>query len=290
VISGVAKSITIVSFNKNEADAVEDLLSDIASGPPSPWARDGATGISRHFGPDEWRLEHVAVRAQGNVIAAAQLAEIFSDRDKKPDYVVFYGCAGALRGQDAKSAFLIQYANYVSLGTVGIDRGVEKVTLKNKWLCALEPTGDVDPLPPVSFPMAIPGRSPLDLSALTGIPGARVIATDKVVRIRPSAPPVPVVPPPPSARYQKGEWTYGQALSLWVGPDGPVVVEMESYGIGRIGQALKLDDRVVVLRVTTDSLADHADSDVDQRALLHAARALLGHVLAALFNPTYFQP
>jgi nucleoside phosphorylase len=290
VTVGVTKSITIVSFNDNEAAAVEALLDDIA--PPGgmhPWGRAGSAALRRAFGEDEWRLEHVSVRAQGNVVAAAQLAEIFSDREKKPDYVVFYGCAGAFRQEHARSAFLVQHANYVSLGTVREKGGVEIVTLKNKWICILDGTTvEVAPLPIVDFPMVLPSRGPLDVSALSGIPGARVIATDKVIEIPPGKAPAPAAPSPPADRYAKAEWTYAEALGLWAGASDAVIVEMESYGIGRIAQALKLDDRVVVLRVTTDSLTDKGGSDAAQETLLHDARHLLGHLIAVLFNPARY--
>jgi nucleoside phosphorylase len=223
--------------------------------------------------------------AQGNVIAGAQLAEFFADR-VAPENVVFYGCAGALRPQDAASAFLVEYANYMSLGTVQPDGARERVTLKNKWLCDLDPPGDVEPLSAVAFPLTIAGRAAIDVRALSGLPVARVVATDKVLRVRPEPAPAPMVSAPPRDLYAKDEWTYSQALGLWVGGGGPVLVEMESYGIGRIAQALHIADRVVVLRVTTDTLADHADSDADQQALLIRARHLLGRILAILFDPT----
>jgi hypothetical protein len=281
----VLRRIVIVSFNANERAAVDELLSDICTGAPSPWARDGELQITRNVDDAEWKLEHVPMLAQGNVIAGAQLAEFFADR-VVPDYVVFYGCAGALRQEDSASAFLVRFANYLSLGTVQPDGARERVTLKNKWLCDLDPPGDVEPLPAVAFPLTIAGRAAIDVGALSGIPVARIVATDKVVLVRPARVPVPAVSAPPRDLYGKAEWSYAQALGLWLGSGEPVLVEMESYGIGRIAQALQISDRVVVLRVTTDTLADHADSDVAQRDLLLHARALLGRVIAILFDPT----
>jgi hypothetical protein len=279
------KRIVVVSFNGNERTAVDELLSDICTGAPSPWARDGELEIARSFDGTEWKLEHVPMLAQGNVIAGAQLAEFFADR-AFPDYVVFYGCAGALRHEDSASAFLVRFANYLSLGTVQPDGPRERVTLKNKWLCDLDPPGDVEPLPAVSFPLTIAGRAAIDVRSLTGIPVARIVATDKVVRVRPTGVPAPVVSAPPRDLYAKEEWSYAQALGLWMGSGEPVLVEMESYGIGRIAQALQISDRVVVLRVTTDTLADHADSDLAQRDILLHGRALLGRLIAILFDPT----
>jgi nucleoside phosphorylase len=230
----------------------------------------------------------VPLAAQGNVLAGAQLAEFFTDHDP-PDYVVFYGCAGALDPADANSVFLVQHANYLSLGTVERSAGPhEKVTLKNKWLCHVTPR-EVDPLESVSFPMTMP-TSGLDLCAVSDIPPARVAATDKVLRIGLGVAPTPVSAGPPHAAYAKAEWSYGEALALVAQAGDAVIVEMESYGIGRIARALKFDERVVVLRVTTDSLEDHANSDHEQRNLLERGRAALGLVLAILLARTRFVP
>jgi nucleoside phosphorylase len=285
LVEGIRKSITVVSFNSNEARAVDLLLDDL--GPAaSPRGRQGERAISRRYGEDVWRLEHVHLSAQGNVLAGVQLAEFFADHNP-PDYVVFYGCAGALDPVNGESVFLVRHANYLSLGTVARANGAqETVTLKNKWLCHLRPGGEVEPLDVVSFPAAMTS-SALDLCQLTGIPAARVAATDKVVRVGPGAVPTPTQAGPPHALYAKAEWTYGEALAfIEDAANEPVLVEMESYGIGRIAAALKFDERVVVLRVTTESLEDQADSDGRQRKLLERGRVMLGHVLLALFAPT----
>ena len=89
---------------------------------------------------------------------------------------------------------------------------------------------------------------------------------------------------PPHPLYAKEEWTYGQALALMNNLGVNVLVEMESYGIGLIAQALHIEDQVVILKVTTDTLRDHADSADQQRALLERGRRVLGHVVAALFD------
>jgi hypothetical protein len=281
----LTKSIAVVSFNGNEAHAVDLLLSDLTPGAPSPWARNGERAIRRPYGTDEWRLEHVPLSAQGNVVAGAQLAELFADHNP-PDYIVFYGCAGALDARNTGSVFLVRYANYLSLGTVEPFSGpTESITLKNKWLCHVLPK-EVDPLDVVSFPMCMPGTGVLDLCGLSDIPPARVAATDKVIKIRPGIAPTPVLNAPPHDQYTKGDWSYGAALAHVASGGDAVIVEMESYGIGRIAQALKLEDRVVVVRVTTDSLADHAVSDEQQRNLLERGRHVLGRVLEVLFVPT----
>lgn len=284
------KSIGVVSFNANEARAVSLLLDDLANGIPSPWQREGDDAVRRVVGSgQEWRVEHVALLAQGNVLAAARLAEFFQDHQKAPDYVVFYGCAGAVDPQHAASMFLVQGVNYLSLGTVAQHGGQpETVTLKNKWLCHLTSRADAGPLEAVNFPMCNPGAAPLDLCKLSGVPSARVAATDKVVRIAPSMVPTPVQAGPPHDRYAKGEWSYGQALALVAQAPGVVIVDMESFGIGRIAQALQIEDRVVVLRVTTDVLTDHVHSDDVQRDLLEQGRYMLGRVLAVMFTPNRF--
>jgi hypothetical protein len=284
----VKTTIQVVSFNSNESAAVELLLDDLLTA-SSPWSRSGEHGIERPFGEDDWRIEHVPLRAQGNVAAGAQLVEYF--REHKPqDYIVFYGCAGALIPTDMRSPFLVQRANYLSLGTVedGAD-GNERVTLKNKWLCHLRPPSKDPPLRTVEFPLCIAGDAAIDLCRLSGIPPARVAATDKVIRIKPGLAPTPTVNSPPHDEYAKAEWSYGAALGLMTSVPGPVLVEMESYGIGRMAQALQVEKRVVVLRITTDELSDQASSDTQQRDLLARARPFLGRVIVLLFDPRSLQ-
>lgn len=281
--------VAIVSFNVNERDAVDELLSDLASGAPSPWRRAGEQLVERDFGSDLWRLEHFPLLAQGNVVAATQLAELFQGRQRPPDFVVFYGCAGAVEPQDAESVFLVKTANYASLGTVEQDGGKERVTLKNKWLCHTLPQDDAEPLEVAVFPLCL-GTGPINLHERSDIQTARVVATDKVVRVAPGFLPAPAVPAPPHDSYVKDEWTYGQALALVAAAGDVVLVEMESYGIGRIAQALDIQDRVVVMRVTTDALIDHRSSDTSQRELLLQGRQILGHLLVSLFAPSLPSP
>lgn len=112
------RSVQIVSFNSNEERAVDLLLDDI--GASGIWVRHGERALRRLYGTDTWRIEHAPLRAQGNVIAAAQLAEFFLEH-RNQDFIVFYGCAGALRPENTRSVFLVQRANYLSLGTVSQD-------------------------------------------------------------------------------------------------------------------------------------------------------------------------
>ncbi len=279
--------ISVVSFNQNEQRAVDQLLSDLASGAPSPWRRSGEQTIERDFGEEVWKLQHFPLNAQGNVVAAVRLAELFAPLRKVPDFVVFYGCAGALEKEHTRSVFLVEAVNYLSLGTVVADgAGGETVTLKNKWLCHTPPPSDVRPLPLGIFPLCS-GSGSFDLRALSGLPGARVAATDKVIRVGRGSAPAPTVAGPPDTYYAKNEWTYGDALDFVAsGHEKILLVEMESYGISRIAEALNIQDRVVVMRVTTDALTDHGKSDDDQHSLLMQGRTVLGHLLASLFSPT----
>ncbi|HEX4438234.1 MAG TPA: hypothetical protein VH061_15730 [Solirubrobacteraceae bacterium] len=264
---------------------MDELLSDLASGAPSPWRRGGERSVERDFGPDRWSLKHFPLLAQGNVVAAAQLAELFRVGQQAPDFVVFYGCAGAVESQHAESVFLVKTANYASLGTVEQDGGNERITLKNKWLCHTYPPGDAEPLEVAVFPLCF-GNGTINLPERSGIQTARVVATDKVVRVGPGSLPAPAMLAPPHDSYLKGEWTYGQALTLAAAAGDVVLVEMESYGIGRIARALDIQDRVVIMRVATDALTDHQSSDAKQRELLRQGRQILGHLLVSLFAPS----
>jgi nucleoside phosphorylase len=276
--------IGVVSFNDNEARAVDQLLSDLASGAPSPWRRAGKQAVERDFGLGSWHLEHLEAKAQGNVVAGAELAALFAARKKRPEFVVFYGCAGAVDPVGVGEVFLVERAHYLSLGTVEAGADGERVTLKNKWLCNLEPQGDVNPLPPGTFPLCAKNAS-VDIPTVTGIPTARVVATDKVLRVAPGVAPVPIAPGPPSPFYLKEEWTYGDALAFVDPAAGPLLVEMESFGVARVAEALDILDKVIVMRITTDSLVDHSASDARQAALLMNGRKALARLLKKLYEP-----
>jgi nucleoside phosphorylase len=288
--------IGVVSFNENEAFAVDSLLSDLASGSPSPWRREGPQAIARDYGADTWRLEHFSLLAQGNVIAAAALAAQFAASKTNFDFVVFYGCAGAVEPLDVGEVFLVQRAHYLSLGKVAPagnqrdGKGSELVTLKNKWLCHLQPPVDAEPLAPGVFPLCSKS-GPVDVPAITGLPTARVAATDKVVTVPIGVAPEPNELGPPHDLYEKAEWTYGASLGFIASTAGPLLVEMESFGIARVAEALDILDRVIVLRVTTDTLVDHnrpvgPQGEEPQRELLLKGRAVLGYLLAKLYEPS----
>ena len=285
------KHISIISFNRNEAAAVEHLLNLLSIS--SVWHRNGQTRIERTVDPGghTWILEHIGLNAQGNVVAATQLASRFRAGTEPPAYVVFYGCAGAVNGGDGGSVFLVDSVNYLSLGTVDPTDGTgERVTLKNKWLCHVDDSGtppedQPKPLETLRFPLCVPGKSHIDLPLLTGIPVARVLATDKVIRAAPTSPPTPSVLGPPHDIYAKAEWTYREALALFAATQAVAIVEMESYGIAALMQVLGIADRVAVLRVTTDSLADKNATDDDQGTLLVEGIAALARVVETLLGP-----
>ena len=121
----------------------------------------------------------------------------------------------------------------------------------------------------VTFP-DVAGSGTLDLVTITGIPAAHVMATDKVVKVAPSSsPPKPLAYGPPHNTYKKGDWLYADALSYTQNNCHlPLLVEMESYGIGMLAKALKIEDRAIIIRVATDSLIDHSGSDQRQADLL----------------------
>jgi len=62
-------------------------------------------------------------------------------------------------------------------------------------------------------------------------------------------------------------------------------VEMGSYGIGVIAKALKFEDNVVIIRIVTDYLADHAGSEQKQRSLLMDGRIAIARLILALVIP-----
>jgi hypothetical protein len=138
---------------------------------------------------------------------------------------------------------------------------------ENKWLCHTDPK-EVDPLPSVIFPHVV-GKGGYNLSKMTGIPAAHVMATDKVIKISQTTPPVPVQPGPPHDIYVKEEWSYGEALAYTLqNCRYPLLIEMESYGIGMLTKALKIEDRVIIISVATDGLVDHAIKDDNQAKML----------------------
>lgn len=273
--------IDIVTFNANEERAVEQFLDDLLQA-WSAWSRAGRRGIKLK-GKNNVELNHMALNAQGNVVAAAQLAMAFADIEKRPDFVIFYGCAGAVDPAYVGEAFLIGSVSYASLGTVepsGRAQG-ETVTLKSKWLCNTRNSG-ASPLESIDFSEAL-SKGALNLQSATSLTTAHVVATDKVIRVAASlAPPRPLAGTP--VHYASGPWTYGDALAYVTQcyRASPVLVEMESFGIGKIAHALSFDDHVVIVRVVTDDLVGHRLSKQAQGDLLMAWRGILARLVLAM--------
>jgi len=283
------RAIRVVTFNRNEEAAVSALFDDLLMrGPWQPIRGTlGAPRVQRAYARDDWQLEHVPLKAQGNVLAAVHLADFFASRSASTDSIVFYGCAGSLSAVNSRSVFLVESAQYLSLGKVrsAPPPSTEVVTLNNKWLCHTSPAAHEPPLAPVVFPLCSPGGgSTLDLAKLTQLPVARVAATDKVIAVPPRTPPPALLSGMAGNQYTPDQWTYGEALGLMeVTSPHPVIIDMESYGIGRLAHALSLQEYVAILRVTTDALTDHARSDAEQERLLLDGRFVLAHVLRHLF-------
>ena len=258
----------IVTFNEREAAAIEDLFNKlVALG--LGWNRLGPDGVERTVGSRQLLFRHHPLNSQGNVVAATCLAEFFTEADGQPDFVLFYGCAGVTDVNHIGNVFLVAQVSYASLGTVTANPlGSEVITLKNKWLCHTAPK-EVEPLQNVMFPNMI-GTGAIDLVKRTRIPAAHVVATDKVIKISPSTkPPTHLTSGPPHPIYKKDEWSYGEALSYTQQHTNlPLLVEMESYGIGMLAHALKIENRTIIVRVTTDALSDHTGSDQQQANLL----------------------
>jgi hypothetical protein len=244
-------------------------------------ARPGLNG-----GPDI-RLSHVHRGAQGNVGVAAQLAKTFANPTDQPDYVVFYGCAGAIKPANVGRVYLVAETRYLSLGTVAVGPSGECVTLKNKWIEYAVHPRKVDPIAPGVFPL-VGGNATRNLLNETTLPPARVLATDAVVHVAPDeAPPAENVPGQPG-KWAEAEWTYGQAMAHVIDQSAGMdtLVEMESYGIAATTRALGLGERVVVMRITTDALADKNSTSSGQKQLLLQGRLALLQLLAVLLELT----
>jgi hypothetical protein len=86
--------------------------------------------------------------------------------------------------------------------------------------------------------------------------------------------------------YAADEWTYGQALAHCRDHvPGPILIEMETFGIASTMRALTLDDRVLVLRVVTDALSNKEKQTKQQQfELLTGQLHVLGHVLATIMG------
>jgi nucleoside phosphorylase len=110
-------------------------------------------------------------------------------------------------------------------------------------------------------------------------------AQDKVIHVpAASAAPEPITPG--GNVYTKQEWTYAQSLAQYTNSTtGPVLVDMESFGIASTALALGRDLRVLALRVATDALGDKSgQSDPEQQRLLTAQLPALAAALARIID------
>ena len=275
-----SRRVQIVTFNSNEARAVDAFLAQLVGVKNPTWKMDSPLSAVAPSTPKQ-TIQHVPLAAQGNTIAAGQVARFFADSEAQ-DFIIFYGCAGAVDPGDVGSAFLVSGTNYVSLGTVEMTSHQENVTVKSKWIVDT-PSND-GPLSALDLPLVSDSR--LDLPMRTRIPTAHVIATDKVVRVGPAAPPIPLNSLPPHNTYTAREWSYAESLGYFKTiQNGVLLVEMESFGICTIAHALGIAHRTLILRVATDDLVHHKLSDEQQFALLLKGRIVLARLVLAVLRP-----
>jgi hypothetical protein len=124
--------VMIFTFTETEATAVRSLLQkyvDTNQADHTIWRAAlgkelimGTLADGRHV-----RIEHMPLRAQGNVTAATELTRAAYDDEKAhgsfADYYIFYACCGALDGTLIGEIFRISSVSYMSLGSVKNHRG-----------------------------------------------------------------------------------------------------------------------------------------------------------------------
>lgn len=287
-------TVVIFSFTTNEATAVTELLTrlyiDVAGYGPTVWTSTklGDEILVGHLSDGRTaRLEHHPLSAQGNVVAAAELTRaVWGSREKKrAEYYLFYGCCGTVDPKLIGQVFRVKSVSYMSLGVVNDDApNGEVVKLKNKWIVQTD-SEEQAPLETIALP-AGSARALGSVSGL-GLREAHVLATDKVIKVAPGTAPESLHTGPTGPVYQKGEWTYSQALAQYIeiAPRADVLIDMETFGIASAMRALGLSDRVVVLRVVTDALCDKAQQTEDQQLeLLSQGSAELANAIATILR------
>lgn len=288
IIAVADVTVAIFTFTKNEATAVTELLTRLYIDLPvfgtTTWtptdsvdeALEGRLSDGRTA-----RVEHHPLSAQGNVVAAAALSR--STRENRADYYVFYGCCGSIDSKLVGQVFRAERVSYLSLGVVDASSDGEVVKLKNKWIVQTQPDEQA-PLAAIELRAGSAG-APGSVSGLD-LPDAHVLATDKVIKVSPGAPPVPLQTLASGPVYAKEDWTYSLALALYSGiATQPVLVDMESFGIASAMRALGLCERVLVLRVVTDALSDKVDqSEQDQLDFLRTGLGELASAIATILG------
>ena len=292
----------IFTFTQTEATAVNSLLEmylDENLGATIWRAPLGKTEITGTLADGRTvRIEHMALRAQGNVTAAVELTRAAYDDEKThgqfADYYIIYGCCGALDGALIGEIFRVSSVSYMSLGSVrpvggavatALGTVTETVKLKNKWI--VRTNRDQEPLGSIDLPTGArkaPGRL-----RLLDLPNASVLATDKVIEI----PPADTAPEysgsyPAGLVFDPAEWTYGQTLAhCQQSVRGNVLIDMETYGIASAMGALGLENSVLVLRVVTDALVNKATQAAGrQLGLLKRQLGALDEVLTTIIAAT----
>lgn len=264
-----------MTFNAAERAAVQRILDEVCD--ESHWSRRGMSIVWPNARDPIHEILHEDLNAQGNVTALAELATLYTDVDRKPDAVIFFGCAGAADSTEREQVFIAAQAHYCSLGHVrpGAGGSAELVELKSKWITD-QPN---EPGPLAAVPL---GTLADQLPELIGVPRAVVAAVDKVIEVAPSAAVPPLGPGLAPA------WSYADALAHVChvyGHDKSTIVDMESFGIGRAIFFLRgLEERVIVIRVTTDDLVgkNANPGGLSQEDLLMDARYIVADTLAAL--------
>lgn len=314
------RNVTIFTFNNNEALAVDSLLDsyvDGSTGGSVRWripSRNSDKIVGELANGETAEIRHKPLRAQGNVIAGAELARTalqnLDATDPADDIYIYYACCGALDAGLKGNAYRVSRVQYISLGSVkpvkskdknaatsaaseepasaGYVEVVETAKLKNKWFVRTDPSWQ-EPLSSIALPTgtdAAPGRL-----RFLNIDPAFVLATDKVIEI------LPARDAPPSNGsdsqgpiYKDAEWTYGQALAQCRDHckeelSGPILIEMETFGVAQIALATGLLRRVLVIRVVTDGLLNKSDQPTGtQLEILMDNRSVLDHALATIMG------
>ncbi|WP_205873217.1 phosphorylase family protein [Mycobacterium camsae] len=281
-------TVAIFTFTRNEATAVAELLARLCVDLPifgtTVWAPTGPAEAAlqgRLSDGRTARLEHHALSAQGNVVAAAALSR--ATRDNRADYYVFYGCCGTVDPDLIGQVFRAEKVSYLSLGVVAAAAEGEVVKLQNKWIVRTQPAEQA-PLEAIELRAGSAG-APGSVWGLD-VPDAHVLATDKVIKISPGVAPAPLNSSSGGAVYAKENWSYSLALALYSHmATMPVLVDMESFGIASAMRSLGLCERVLVLRVASDALSDKADqTDQDQLDFLRAGLAELAAAVATILG------
>jgi hypothetical protein len=293
------RNVTVFTFNRNERDAVNELLDSYTAGSPAGqtvWhpIGGGSYGVVATLANGATaEIRHKPLLAQGNVISGAELARTaYEDakvRDPADDIYIYYACCGALDATLIRNAYRVSRVQYLSLGSVKPRcKFGETTKLKNKWFVRTEPTYQ-QPLSSIELPTGTtPG--PAWLRGFT-IPRAFVLATDKVIEVLPSKKaPRSKGSDAQGPKYDDEEWSYSKALAQCrdhcQNPGfGPILIEMETFGVASVADAMGLLDRVLVIRVVTDGLLNKSkDQGGKQREILFKKKDVLHRALATIIG------